>query len=33
MTKCLCDICKKNEANEHFKVKRKTTMERWMYLE
>ncbi len=23
MIKCLCDICKKNEANKHFKVKRK----------
>lgn len=23
MIKCLCDICKKNEANKHFKVKQK----------
>lgn len=22
MIKCLCDICKENEANKHFKVKR-----------
>ena len=22
MTKCLCDICQKNEASEHLKVKK-----------
>lgn len=24
MTKCLCDICHKNEASEHLKVKKLT---------
>lgn len=24
MTKCLCDICQKNEASEHLKVKKLT---------